>query len=197
MNLELIPKYIINLPERVDRLRQVESELKWLFFDTSHNLVNGIKTHPSREGIAISHLACIQRAKDTLAPYCIIMEDDCVFQAQERTREYVYQALEELPDDWDILLAGVYESKGLHLHNYYWSRTDEFCGLHFYIVKNTVYDKILSYSTADHIDRWMVKRGNLKCYVTNKFFAIQSNGFSDNVNKVVDYSDKLRKFAVL
>jgi hypothetical protein len=43
----------------------------------------------------------------------------------------------------------------------------------------------------------MAANGGLNCYVTNKMFAIQSNGYSDNVGSMVDYSDKIRKFALL
>jgi len=197
MDLELIPKYIINLPERVDRLNQIQSELKWLFFDQAHNLVSGIKHARSQTGIALSHMACIQSAKDNLSPYCIIMEDDCIFQGKEKTREYVYKAMANLPEDWDLLLGGIYETKGLTKYNDYWSKTKEFCALHFYIVKNTAYDTILSFDKTIHIDRWMAANGGLNCYVTNKMFAIQSNGYSDNVGSMVDYSDKIRKFALL
>lgn len=197
MDLEAVPRYIINLPERVDRLRQIESELKWLFFDKSHFVVDGIKHARVQTGIALSHMACIQAAKDNQFPYVIIMEDDCIFQAKEKTREYVYKALQDLPDDWEILLGGIYESKGLTKYNEYWSKTKEFCALHFYIVKNTAYDKILSFDSSIHIDRAMVAKLGLNCYVANKFFAIQSNGYSDNVSKVVDYSDKIRRFALL
>ena len=197
MDLDLIDKYIINLPERVDRLKQIEQELKWLFFNDSHFIINGIKAQPVQTGIALSHLACVQSAKDKLLPYVIIMEDDCIFQAQQRTREYVYNAIENLPEDWDLLLSGVYDSKGLTKYNEYWNKTKEFCGLHFYIVKNTAYDKILSFNSTVHIDRWMASKGGLNCYVSSKFFATQSNGFSNNSNKITDYSDKLRKFALL
>lgn len=196
MDIDLIPKYIINLPERVDRLRSVDSELKWLFYDESYTLVDGVRLSPARDGIAQSHLNCIKQAKEGLYPYCIIIEDDCIFQAKEHTREYVYNALENVPDDWDILLSGVYDVKGSEKFNDYWFKVREFCGLHFYIVKNTAYDKILSYTPGTHIDRWMGRSG-LNCYVSKKFFAIQSNGFSDNVGKDVDYSDKLSKFELL
>ena len=197
MNIELINKCIINLPERVDRLKQIEAELKWLFFDESHFLVSGIKHRETFTGIAQSHQTCIQMAKDNLFPYIIIIEDDCIFQAKEHTREYVYNALSNLPDQWDLLLGGIYETKGLTRYNDYWSKTKEFCALHFYIVHSNAYDKILSFDGSIHIDRWMASRGELNCYVTNKLFATQSNGYSDNAKQKVDYSNKLRTFDLL
>lgn len=197
MDLDLIPKCIINLPERVDRLKQIESELKWLFFDTNHFVISGIKDPHVHKGIALSHQMCVQLAKDNQFPHVIIMEDDCIFQAKEHTREYVYKAIDNLPEDWDILLGGIYETKQLHTYNEYWSRTDEFCALHFYIVKNTAYDKILDFDGSQHIDRAMVTKIGLNCYVTNKLFATQSNGYSDNAKQKVNYSDKLSKFALL
>lgn len=197
MDLDFIPKYIINLPERTDRLRSINSELKWLFFDESYTLVDGVRSTKAKDGIAMSHLSCIKSASEMFAPYCIIIEDDCVFQAKEKTREYVYKALENLPDDWDLLLAGVYESKRSQPFNEYWFKTNEFCGLHFYIVKNTAYEKILSFDSDSHIDRWMARDSGLNCYVSKKFFATQLNGFSDNVKKDVDYSDKLKRFELL
>ncbi len=197
MDIELIPKCVINLPERVDRLTQLEGELKWLFFDETYHLVNGIRHQRPATGIAQAHLLCVEYAKKKGWPYVIIMEDDCIFQGKHLTREYVSLAMENLPNQWDLLISGVYETNGLKKFNEYWSKTSEFCGLHFYIVNSGAYDRILSYNDTMHIDRWMASRGELKCYVTNKFFATQSNGFSDNVNSPVNYSDKLRRFALL
>jgi hypothetical protein len=124
------------------------------------------------------------------------MEDDVVL--RPGAFEYLDHAINFAPEGWDILLGGVYESELLTPINEYWNKTGEFCGLHFYIVAERAYEKILKYNGKHHIDRWMNHKGKgLNCYVTKKFIATQRDGFSDNVRKVKSYSDNLKRFQLL
>lgn len=196
--VQAINKYVINLPSRLDRLDSVQKELPYLFKDATFRLVSGV-VHPNPMiGIAKAHLNCIEIAKEQSLPYVLIMEDDVCFPAKAKTLAYVKNAFNHLPEDWDILLGGLYESDGFVQYNEYWNQTKEFCGLHFYIVNEKAYDIILTYDNLHHIDRWMNMGGKrLKCYVTRKMFAIQTIGFSDNAKKKTDHSDKLLKYDIL
>lgn len=149
----------------------------------------------AREGIGQAHVNCILIAKQKEWDLVLIMEDD--IELRKGAEDYLNLALKAVPNDWDVLLGGIYHGKNFH-YNDYWNKVGEFCGLHFYIVNKSAYDKILLYDGKHHIDRWMNKGGTkLNCYVTSKFVATQRNGFSDNVSKKVDYSDKLKMYKLL
>jgi hypothetical protein len=203
MNIQTINKLVINLSSRNDRLKSFVEQIKWL--DSYAQRVNGVEHDKPMLGIAQAHINSILIAKQNEWPVVLIMEDDVVFQAKEKTLPYLNEALKNVPEDWDVLLGGLYDLGGpsstrqLTKVNEYWSRVGEFCGLHFYIINGKAYDKAIDgYDSATHFDRWVNKGGRkLNCYVTNKFIATQSNGMSDNVKKVVDYSDRIKRFSLL
>ncbi len=179
MNWHELNKLVINLPERTERLKQFKQELVYLPC-SNLQIVEGIKHPLPFKGIAQAHLNCISIAKGNEWPYVLIMEDDCVFQGTVETYDYLLNAIKDLPENWEVLLGGIYNGKTEPFNNN-WSRVGEFCGLHFYIVNSKAYDKILAWDGTQHIDRWMnLKNQRLKCYVTNKFVATQRPGFSDN-----------------
>ena len=196
MQFNEIPKLVINLPQRTDRLETFNDEFK-VVFNSNYCIVDGIVDSNPMKGIGQAHINCILIAKQKEWDNVIIMEDDCVFQGKDKTLPYINECLLNAPKDWDILLGGVYYSKQRSPYNEYWERVGEFCGLHFYIVNSKAYDKILEYDFNHHIDRWMNQNNRLNCYVAKKFFATQIAGFSDNTNKKEDYKNLLKKYELL
>lgn len=197
MNFTNLNKLVINLPKRTERLEQFYKELIYLPC-SNLEVIAGIENFNPRKGIAEAHLSCITKAKQNGWDAVLIMEDDLVFQGKEKTYDYLLNCLSNLPTDWDILLGGVYFSKGLQKYNAYWNRIGEFCALHFYIVNSKAYDQILTHDFEHHIDRFMNLNGEkLKCFVTAKFIATQRDGYSDNRKDKVQYGDLLRKFTLL
>lgn len=196
LNIHEINKVVINLPERSERLLRFKNEFNYLFDDT-FQVVNGVKKDNPMLGIAEAHLNCIRLAKEKGWDKVLIMEDDLYIPAKEKARNYVSEAFKKVPDDWDIILGGVYYVRNQVKANNYWTRIGEFCALHFYIVNSSCYDKILTYDGTNHIDRWVGKLG-LNCYVPSRFFAIQYDGFSDNVKKETNYNNTyLKAFNIL
>jgi GR25 family glycosyltransferase involved in LPS biosynthesis len=195
--LSTIPKLVINLPERTERMERFAKEVKpWTF-----NVINGVRKEPNWHGIAEAHMNAIKHAKEHGWDKVLIMEDDLYIPAKGKNilKHYLDEAFadKKIPEDWDILLGGVYHAKTLTKHNNYWNRIGEFCALHFYIVNARCYDKLLTWDKTNHYDRWVGMLG-LKCYVPTRFFAIQYDGFSDNVNKITDYnSNYLANFTIL
>jgi len=196
MELRHIPKLVINLSSRPDRMDQFKKQIVYL--EDHAKRIEGVEHAKAMLGIAQAHLNCIRLAKQNKWDKVLIMEDDVIFPAKEKTAAYLKEALHNAPEDWQVLLGGVYEVKRIQKTNDYWSKVGEFCSLHFYIIRESAYDTVLEYDKNHHIDRWVNKGGNkLNCYVANKFFALQSAGFSDNVRKRVDYSDRIQRFQVL
>ena len=161
------------------------------------NWSDGIVDKQPYIGIGLAHLKCIHRAKSEGWDKVLIMEDDVEYPGKDKTHKHIEECLSTLPDDWDIVLGGAYYLKGYGKVNAHWKRVGEFAGLHWYMVHERVYDRILQYDYTDHIDRW-IGRQKLNIYLPHKIWAIQSDGFSDNVKKVTDYnSTYLTKFDVL
>ena len=193
MQFNEIPKLVINLPQRTDRLKLFNQEIKFIG-NPCVQLVSGIIDPNPMKGIGQAHINCILIAKQSEWDNVLIMEDDVVFNGKENTLNYINIALQNAPNDWDILLGGIYFGSPKK-HNEYWSYVKDFCGLHFYIVNSKAYDKILEYNFKMHIDRWMGSK--VKCYVSNQFFATQREGFSDNTKKKEDYTKLLKKYKLL
>lgn len=195
-NLLDINKLVINLPERKERLSKFCHESAYLFKGETIRVIEGVRKEPVHKGIAEAHLNCIRLAKENNWDSVLIMEDDCVYPAKERVEDYVNQILSTLPEDWDIVLGGAYWLRSKVEVNSHWFRISEFAGLHWYIVNKNCYDKILTYNETNHIDRYIGTLG-LKIYVPKRFFAIQEDGWSDNVQKETDYNKTLlTKFKV-
>lgn len=199
INLDQLPICVINLPHRTERLKRTHLQLNEFFkCDKEFNVMPGIVDRQPMKGIAQSHMNCIQLAKDNKWPYVIIVEDDVHFQSKQ-SKEYANECMMNVPDDFEILCSGIYTGADLKPINNHWNKVTEFSGLHFYIVNEIAYDKILAFNKDQHIDRWLGKTNgcNLKCYVASNFFAIQFDGFSDNVQQEMQYSYLLKKFKVL
>lgn len=193
MLLNDIPAFVINLPERAERLNKFCDQQN--FLGIAAKIIPGVKEFPAMNGIAKAHMSAVKAAEHY--PVALIMEDDVVFPAREKAKEFIQNALYNAPLDWDILLGGLYEAEALGpLINGYWRKVEGIlCGLHFYIIRQGCYERFQTWPGGLHIDRWV--NTVFKCYVSDPFFAIQSNGYSDNAGDVKDYSHKLSKYRVL
>lgn len=194
MDYRSLNKLVINLPSRKDRLENVNRQLK----GHEYTIIEGVIDSKPLLGIARAHLNCIEYAKSMNWQEILIMEDDIVL--RPNFEAHLNHCLYNMPANWEVLLGGVYNKKGLLKYNNWWDKIGEFRGLHFYIVNQSAYDKILSYDPKDmqHIDAWMNRHGKrLNCYVTKKFVATQLSGFSDNVKANVDYSHLIGKNQLL
>jgi GR25 family glycosyltransferase involved in LPS biosynthesis len=196
-NICEINKLVINLPERTDRLQLFHEEFKRTFPNEPYLIEPGVIETPAHIGIAKAHLNCIRRAIENKWDNVLIMEDDVFFVGN--TERYFETIFNEAPRDWDVLLGGLYWLSNFSTVGS-WMRVSEFCGLQFYIVNKRAYQTLLNYENTDRAlqyDRWMGRQG-LNVYAPNKFFAIQRDGYSDNVKKVTDYNQTyLTKFKLL
>lgn len=107
--------YIINLENRVDRLKEVEKELKKIGIDISHPVVNLFKaskpTHyegwPSAgtKGCFLSHLAILKDAQKNQYQRILVLEDDVKFVSNfNRQMESIILQLNNV--SWDIFYGG-------------------------------------------------------------------------------------------
>jgi GR25 family glycosyltransferase involved in LPS biosynthesis len=71
----------INLSERQDRKIHVEEQLKILGIEAER--FNAIKLKNGGIGCSMSHLKCLEKAKENNWPHVLIIEDDIKFLAPE------------------------------------------------------------------------------------------------------------------
>lgn len=191
MNIDNIKKYVINLPSRTDRIEKFDIEFKKL--DWMYEISEGVIDKVSRIGIKRAHQNVIRKAKDLNLDYVMVCEDDLMFTCNNK--EYLYNAFNNIPEDFDILLLGIYSTNGLTKYNEFWQQTDVFSALTCYIMNSKVYDKFLNFDDdRNHIDRAMVHDLKFKCYVLNEFVVKQHNGYSDNVKRITNYDPLLSRF---
>ena len=195
MNLDNIPKYVINLPHRTDRLGSFVREVHKTFENKNFILVDGVIKETPKAGIWQAFKNCILDAKNKNYSEVLIMEDDILF--RDRTYEYANLCLSNLPEEWDILLGGAYSAKKQIEYNTYWNKIIEFTGGHCMIISSKIFDEILSMEERVHVDRTLGRNNAFNCYIVKKLFVIQAVGFSDKNNKNVDYTELLNYFELL
>ena len=172
---------VINLPHRPERLSSFHNQSKEQNFE--YKVWEGVIDIPVQKGISHSHKNIIRYAKENNLEYVIISEDDCLF---TDVGSYDY-FIKNIPDKFDLYLASV--SWGTIYQN---NIVKLFSGLTLYICHNKFYNKFLLSDEEQHLDMQMYKLGGTYI-VCNPFIAIQSEGFSDNRSKVVEYNKRYFK----
>lgn len=111
-------------------------------------------------GVAQAHKNVVRKYYDK--PEITIFEDDIVFTHKDSWKKY-WEWYEELPEDWDIYLGGLYAFKTKvdateNLHKI----RKSFTGIHWYTIRKKFYDLFLSCpeqsqtgKASKHIDRWI------------------------------------------
>ena len=195
IDLNKIPKFVINLPDRTDRLQSFNKEF-FSFFNhgDSYKVIRASRIDPGYVGCAMSHLSAVNAAFSTICDHALIMEDDCVFNGQT-SRKYAELCMKNLPEDFDLVQGGLYFRRKSEKTHGEWEELTKFSGSHFYIVSRKGMFKLSKFNCDTHIDHWMGL--NLKCYAPKKFFAMQEPGYSDIANKPVDYTDRLKEFVIV
>lgn len=184
MIVELKYGYCMNLDNRPDRWAQVVKDFQRLqnVMPIDIERVSAVKGEKfPQQGVTDTFKKIITLAKEMGLEYVLIMEDDLFVVDAERVKK----CLENAPDEWDILLGGVYmyapktqpmcpkivngvcrsgtRCRGNHSPdtgrpNEYWMEIGDFCSLHFTIVRATIYDEILKIKgNALHLDRTLGK----------------------------------------
>lgn len=158
--------YVINLPERVDRRREMEKEIKSIGLNFNSEKVKIFPAIKPTEKLAfpsigvlgcyLSHLEIIKIAKTDKLSHILVMEDDLAISS--RFCSVQTQLLDELSQvNWDLLFLGYLAYNKLKLSDYYnfydpdisttWTHLKKAnyptLGTHFYAVNHTAYDSLI------------------------------------------------------
>ncbi len=166
------PVNIINLPHRIERRLQAEQQAKEQGFYA--RFVEGIVyPHDRKKGICLAHKQCVRNAKECGDKFCVIAEDDILFNGIGAWDYY----LENMPEDFSLYMSMIYVGM---IDNENRIRS-VFSGMTMYTVSETFYDFFLSLPDSCHIDRELGLYANqYKYLVVPKFVAYQDGSRSDN-----------------
>lgn len=196
--------FVINLDHREDRLKAITIEL------AKHGIVAeripAIKGNPRRlhveglpadVGCTLSHVKCIEVAKERGYKSVLIFEDDAVLRDNFTSLFKDYWS--RVPEDWDMVYLGG-NHWGRHLEmkdnprldkvadNVY--RTLHTLTTHAYVIKDTIYDKVIEYLGVANkpVDMMYVDlQQTCKVYALRPNLAWQKADISDINNKSCDY----------
>lgn len=186
---------VVSLPERTDRYLSFVEEFRKHFINELI-LIQAVKYEPGHIGCNRSHKDAIKAAAASRLSDVLIFEDDFQF-VSDKSFDYMTQAYNNLPNDYDLALFGYYYLPKKTKVNNYWNRVDDFCALHCYLVNERVYPHILNLRNDYHLDRLMGRNKAIDKLAINYLPTKQRNGFSDNANKDVNYDSLLEKFKLI
>lgn len=187
------PILAINLPERKDRRLNLQQEFR--SWHQQPEIIEAVRRKPGWKGCTLSHLKCIEIAKQRKYPWVLCIEDDC--QLTPDALKYFQNILPYLwanRDKWDIYSGGISQVK----------RTGEIIckknniiaangyATHFILIHEGTYDKVLNDISKDDdkiqkIDVYY--NDNLRTWTSVPFIAVQRIDKSDIEGRYTDYSE--------
>jgi glycosyl transferase family 25 len=131
----------INLEHRKDRLEHVNSEFKKMGITAER--VNAVKMNTGAVGCTMSHIKCIELAKQRDYEYVFICEDDITFRNPDLFKRNLQRFYDDDDINWDLLIIG-----GNNVPPF--QQVTEYCARVFYcqtttgyVVKKHYYDTLL------------------------------------------------------
>lgn len=134
--------YFINLEHRVDRLYMVKQELSKLKPNIGTRF-NAIKAASGAVGCSMSHIKCLEQAKNNNLPHVFICEDDICFLNPQLLMKNLQTFCENIPD-WDVLVIGGNTVPPYQQIGDYCARVFNNQTLTGYIVREHYYDKLIA-----------------------------------------------------
>lgn len=142
IGMELIKNTLfINLEHRTDRLEHVKLELQKLGINGER--VNAVKSKIGAIGCTLSHIRCLELAKQRGYEYVFICEDDITFMNPELLLKNLTKFHEEDNMMWDMIIIGgnnvpPYQNINDNCVRVFYCQTTT-----GYIIKNSYYDTLL------------------------------------------------------
>ncbi len=198
--------FYINLEHRIDRKLHVEKELSKVGL-TNFTRFNAIKMPNGALGCSMSHLKCLQLAKENNWPYVLIVEDDIEFLEPNTFINQANKFLQTI-DRWDVLLLA-----GNNILPYKTIDNNDSCvkvsgclTTTGYLVTSHYYDKLIQ-NIKMGITFFMRRPQQKKLYAIDVFWkplqevdnwflltpltVIQMEDYSDIEQKKINYVDKM------
>lgn len=191
----------INLDHRVDRLIMVKHELSKLKSNIGTRF-NAIKAASGAVGCTMSHIKCLEQARDQGLPHVFICEDDICFLNPELLMKNVQKFCENMVD-WDVLVIGGNAIPPYQQIGDYCVRVCNIQTTTGYIVRQHYYDTLISnfreglkllISNPENKREYAIDMYWKRLQTTGQWYFItpptvcQQEGFSDIEKKHTSYS---------
>ena len=194
--------FYINLENRPERNLDTIVELKKLGIKKP-NRFNAIKHEIPLVGCAMSHIACLEKAKELNWDYVIIFEDDIKIEGKQKIIEKFNKFIKY---DFDVLYLGCWNyQKPIQIERDLAKVVKASC-LHAYIVKSHYYDTLIDrlkesidlklkdpnngkYNNDEWIGELQLKD---RWYCITPVHITQKDGYSDNFNEIRNYSKVIK-----
>ena len=156
----------INLTHRTDRLDHVKKELHKM--NIVGERVNAVKMKDGAVGCTMSHIRCIQIAKERDYPHVFICEDDITFTKPEILTDSITKFQQSSEINWDVLIIG-----GNNVPPY--TEVSDFCIRTFncqtttgYVLKKCMYDVLLG--NFKESAEMLITTGNKRMYALDIYW---------------------------
>jgi GR25 family glycosyltransferase involved in LPS biosynthesis len=193
--------YCINLDKRLDRWNEAQEQFKKHNLDVERfpailgNPENiPTKIIPGHVGCVLSHYNVVKKADESGFNQILILEDDVVF--CEDLQEKFNQFIKQVPKDWDMLyFGGNHNSEPLEkiTDNVY--KIHKTYTTHAYAIRKPIYKVVMKMFPKLQFEvdvMYSMLQNSFNCYVFRPHLAWQQDGYSDILNKNVNY-DFLKK----
>ena len=205
--MELLQHTIfINLDHRTDRLDHVLEEFKKL--NITGERFKAIKTQSGNIGCSLSHIRCLEIAKERGYPFVFICEDDIQFTNPTLFIENLtkFYNLYKNGFQWDVLIVGGNTCPPFQQITDFCVRTYNVQTTTGYIVQNHYYDKLIRNfkEGLQHLTRepdnkrkysldiyWKQLQATDNWFITIPLTVNQYYDYSDIEEKVVDYTQPM------
>ena len=193
--------FYINLEHRKERDLITRQELKKLGIKKP-NRFNAITHEIPLVGCALSHIACLEKAKELGWDYVIMFEDDIKIEGKNSLLSKFNKYIKM---DFDVLYLGCWNYLPPEKINNDLSKIVRAVCNHAYIVKQHYYDTYLQ-NLKEGVE-WKLKEDirdnnideyNYKLQEKDNWYCItpihitQRDGWSDNFNEVRNYSERIK-----
>jgi len=194
----------INLEHRKDRLEHVNTEFKKMGIDAER--INAVKMNNGAVGCTMSHIKCIELAKQRDYEYVFICEDDITFRNPDLFKRNLQKFYEDDKINWDLLIIG-----GNNVPPF--QQVAEYCARVFYcqtttgyVVKKHYYDTLLK-NFRESANGLMREPNNPSTYALDMYWkrlqlqdfwymitpptVTQCESYSDIENRNVNYENMM------
>jgi GR25 family glycosyltransferase involved in LPS biosynthesis len=191
----------INLDHRTDRLISVKNELKTIGIEHAERF-SAIKMPMGNVGCTISHIKCLELAKQNDWPFVFICEDDIHFTNPQMFTDSLNKFI-NFNTHWDVLVLGGNNCPPFYPVNDFCIRVHNVQTTTGYIVRNNYYDTLIDnykyglqsllrepekkniFSIDIH---WKILQKRDLWYLLIPLTIIQNYDYSDIEHRVTDYS---------
>ena len=197
-----IKGFYINLDHRTDRKRHIENQLEQIRLTGNVTRFNAIKNANGRIGCSLSHLKCLQMAKEAKWECVMIVEDDILFMLPDKFVENANSFFSNKQNKWDVLLLAGNNLPPFETNDGVSIQVSHCQTTTGYIVKRHYYDALIS-NIKEGITKLMKEPENHYYYAVDKYWlqlqkqdrwmllipiiVVQKPDYSDIEKKYTDY----------